>query len=201
MSFGRREIVLQAKVDYVFNNNVPDRTIRKGHYVGEREVSTEELESDLTAIIKDKLPVKMRELYGVDVKVNIKKIEYGSISVFFGAVFQGIQIIASYKSFIDSILLLREHAHDLITHLMKEKYGRDFSVNVDVKFPRIDKHDTIRDYVYHEKFDRDLLQLYTKQHNCKRDAFFWFLLVANIIMSVIIGAMSYGAITKTYFSQ
>jgi capsular polysaccharide biosynthesis protein len=89
---------------------------------------------------QEKLPSKIKDIYNMDVKIDIKKVEYGSISVFFGAIIQGVQLIASYKSFIDSVYLIKEHTQELIEQLMKEKYGNDFSVGVDIKYPRFEKH-------------------------------------------------------------
>lgn len=200
MNLKKREVIIKAKVDYRYNSNVPDRKIKKDHYVGKKETSTQELETDLIFVLKEKLPLKMKEIYGIDVKIDIKKIEYGSISIFFGAIFQGIQIVASYKSFIDSVRLIREHAQDLIEHLMNEKYGKDFSIDVDIKYPRLERHDHIDDFLYLGKKGRKILSFDEESNNCKRDAFFWFLLCMNIVLISVVGAMSYAAIAKTYFT-
>lgn len=169
MYFKKNEVFFKAKVDYRYNSNIPNRSIRKEDFVG--NLKTKTLEADLISLIQEKLPSKIKDIYNIDVKIDIKKVEHGSISVFFGAIIQGVQLIASYKSFIDSVYLIKEHAQELIEQLMKEKYGNDFSVGVDIKYPRFEKH-YLEDLLY-EKKGRKLFPLESFGENrCNRDAFF-----------------------------
>ncbi len=96
------------------------------------------MERDLAAILENQIPSRVEELYGITAKIKIKKIEYGSITLFFSVLLQGFQIISSYKDFRDSIRLIRDDASTLINQLMKNKYEEEFNVTVYIKYPNLD---------------------------------------------------------------
>lgn len=200
-----KESIIVASVEYKYNSNMPDRIIRPHGHIGKREIRTEELENDLADIIEHKIPARVEELYGITAKIKIKKIEYGSITLFFSVLLQGIQMIASYKDFRDSIRLIRDETSDLINRLMKNKYEEDFNVSVHIKSPNMDNGHYLEDLFFdHPKRFRGLNSFFSA-HNYGsrstggRDAFFWFLLIMNIILLTALGVMVYGAVVKTYF--
>ena len=73
---------------------------------------------------------------------------------------------------------------------LKNEYGDYFIVNMDAVSP------DIYDHRYAGKFTVEKSEM---DESSKRDAFFYYLLIANIALILIIGVLVFGAVRKVYF--
>ena len=205
MSRKGREVVLEIYID-----KEGEGKIKKGDQFDNCSIS--ELVTDVSSIITDRLPADLADIFGVDIKTRvIGDPRYGSISIFFGVVLSGFTVIASYKSFFDSIKLIEEHCQLLIRGLLQDKYRGQLFANVSRRYPKLDDP---RDMYLPKSLRRffggkgfgpgiedyflELSQLDGIQGK-KRDGFFWFLLSLCIILLIIVGILVYAAVVKTYF--
>ncbi len=205
MSRKRREVVLEIYID-----KEGEGKIKKGDQFDNCSIS--ELVTDVSSIITDRLPADLADIFGVDIKTRvIGDPRYGSISIFFGVVLSGFTVIASYKSFFDSIKLIEEHCQLLIRGLLQDKYRGQLFANVSRRYPKLDDP---RDMYLPKSLRRffggkgfgpgiedyflELSQLHGIQGK-RRDGFFWFLLSLCIILLIIVGILVYAAVVKTYF--
>ncbi len=175
--------------------------------VGERPVR--ELVADIGNVITERLPVDLANIFGLHVKTRIVQTRYGSVTVFFGVLLSGFTLIANYKGFYDSIQLIRKHCELLLEGLIRSKYDGELHSNVNVDHPKLDDPREMRfprrlrhwlDH-YPPEIAEAMWEFgsFGSANRGRRDAFFWFLLVLNIILLVALGIIVYGAVVKTYF--
>ena len=90
----------------------------------------------------------------------------------------------------DAVKLIREIAGKHVAMKLKNEYGDYFIVKVDAVSPDIYDHRYGREFMV-GKSEMD--------ENSKRDVFFYYLLIANIALILIIGILVFGAVRKVYF--
>ena len=177
-----KEIILQANLSQSGKN----------HFLSERGSEFETAVKN--ALISD-LPRDMREIYGVEIAVEIKAIRYGSLIVFYGVLVAGLSALSRYKNLYDSIELIRKQSSTVLGAL-KQNYD-EFNINISTAYPRLpdpyDRHHSM----HHEMFIEEL-GIPSLPHT-RRDAFFYFLLGWSILSLVVIGILVYAAVRKTYF--
>jgi hypothetical protein len=157
----------------------------------------EGFETAVRGTLTNTLPRDMKEIFGMDISVDIKSVKHGSLTVFFGVVIAGLSAFSRYKSLYDSIELVRQQA-DAVLESLRERYGQ-FNVGVQAVYPRLqdpfDRHYPLRHEMFLEELEFPALS------RSPRDGFFYFLLSWNIISLLIIGALVYAAVIKTYFGS
>ena len=102
-----------------------------------------------------------------------------------------LNFIEGVKNLYDAIHLLREISERHINKKPSDKFGRYFKVDTYVIVPES------RNYWWLEEKMRCNWNIDRGME--KRDAFFYYLLVANIILLVIVGVLVFGAVKAVYF--
>jgi len=113
MAIKERKVIYSAKIEYGYAKR--EEGFRLISDSREREFSVDKLEKQVREIILDQLPTDLHKIFGINVKVEGLTTRYGSLVFFFAAIFTGFNIITNYKSFYDSVHLLKNTVIDLLT--------------------------------------------------------------------------------------
>jgi hypothetical protein len=159
--------------------------------------SEEGFETAVRDALTKTLPRDMKEIFGVEISVDIKAAKHGSLTIFFGVIVAGLAALSRYKNVFDSIELIRQQAESVLESL-RTRYGQ-FNIGVQAIYPRLrdpfDRHHSLR----HEMFLEEIG--FSVAPYSRRDGFFYFLLIWNIISWLVISALVYAAVIKTYFGR
>ena len=132
----------------------------------------------------------------------------GSVLVFFSAVASGFGLISSYAGFFESIDLIRDHATLLLERFMMQQYGGEFDVKVEAKFPAQPSWPSDDSWRWlREAFGPKEAEVLRRAASVprpgeqppRRDGFFWFLLLLDLLLAATVTALVAGAVIKTYF--
>ncbi|MCE5252496.1 hypothetical protein LLG96_20025, partial [bacterium] len=191
---------------YGYDTRQQDHTINpKTRFENDSIVSLEDVVKD---VISSRLPSDMAHIYGLTVKTRVITTRFGSLTVFFGVLLSGFTFIANYKSFFDSVQLIRAHLTLLLSGRLQEKLGENLDITVSVEQPKLDDPresrlpSEFRHFFKHMQFEPEFVEAFSLmayQRQNRRDAFFWFLFVFCIILIGIISVLVFIAVKKTYF--
>jgi hypothetical protein len=194
------EIIFLATIDYGYQERNKGRTLRPNS-----DSPYEQLQQDALRIITTDLPSDLRRIYGMEVQTRVIEVQSGSILVFFGAVLGGFGVLSSYADFFESVRLLKAHCKLLLERVTRARHSGDFDVSVVDQRPSL--HDPSDLVPYHrlrkmfgpelEHFLPAAFLAQTPRH--RRDGFFWFLLVLNIVLLAAVGILVAAAVIRTYF--
>ena len=151
--------------------------------------------SDILETIKTAINAELKEELSkyTNLKVSdvqVQAVYEGSIEVVFTVVLSFLELVGGLKDLYDAVKLIREIAGKHIAMKLKNEYGDYFIVNMDAVSPDIYDHRYAREFT-EGKSEMD--------EGFKRDAFFYYLLIANIALILIIGVLVFGAVRKVYF--
>lgn len=151
--------------------------------------------SDILETIKTAINAELKEELSkyTNLKVSdvqVQAVYEGSIEVVFTVVLSFLELVGGLKDLYDAVKLIREIAGKHIAMKLKNEYGDYFIVSMDAVSP------DIYDHRYARKFTEGKSEM---DEGSKRDAFFYYLLIANIALILIIGVLVFGAVRKVYF--
>lgn len=144
-------------------------------------------EKDLRAAVTDILPQMKGELNkfadGAIEEVKVQSIYEGSIIALFSVVWNTANTV---KDAYDIAHMVRDVSELFAKGKLKEKMKCSFDVDT---------------YGLQSERDRDKFPVRSVSTKMlyRRDTFFYYLLVANILEAIIIGALVFGAVMKVYF--
>lgn len=187
--------VFRARID--FNNCEPYRKpLLAGHdYYLEKGSNTRVFYNDIAdeaiRIINSDLKPELQKYTSILIEeIQVYAIYEGSIEVIFSVILSFIQLIGGLKDLYDTIHLIREISERHINKKLSDKFGRHFKVDTYVIVPES------RDYW---RFEKEIgMNRILNSRTEKRDAFFYYLLVANIVLLIIIGVLVFGAVKAIY---
>jgi hypothetical protein len=124
--------------------------------------------------------------------------------IFFSAIVSGLGLFSSYAGFFDSVKLIKQHGKLLLERATRGYPGADFEISVVEQFPSLpDPNDfgwrRIRKMFGPEADELWRGFMFAGRERSNRDAFFWFLLIFNILLLAALGILVEGAVVKTYF--
>ncbi|MBL7066436.1 MAG: hypothetical protein ISS29_01065 [Candidatus Marinimicrobia bacterium] len=148
----------------------------------------------------------------IDLKKNLEKItdyqipsinvvnEYsGSIELVLTIVFGTFSVLSGVKGLYDSITLIKNQSRKFIARKLRSKYGVDFNVDTNVEYPTIERFYP-EDLFFHFG-KRGILPFpiaTSENHRSRRDGFFYYLLISNIVLLIILGFMVYKAVIQQF---
>jgi hypothetical protein len=200
-----KEVIFLAAIDYDYERQ------NKGDHLGRArpsDVPIERLEQELRSVIASDLPNDLQRIFGLSVETRVIEIQSGSVLVFFGAAITAVGVFSSYSDFFESIKLVKQHSRLLIGRLMRSRYGGEFDVSVVEQYPSLpdpsERHPwrRLRKVLGPEADEFLELSAWTggsAPQDVRRDAFFWFLLIFNILLLAAVGVLVRGAVVRTYF--
>lgn len=170
------------------------RPLKPGEYnylKNERNVSYSDILEKIDTAINAELKEELSKYTNLKVSdVQAQAVYEGSIEVIFTVVLSFLELVGGLKDLYDAVKLIREISGKHIAKKLKNEYGDYFIVNVDAVSPDI----------YDLRYDRKFIVGKSEMdESSKRDAFFYYLLIANIALILIIGVLVFGAVRKVYF--
>lgn len=187
--------VFRARID--FNNREPyQKPLLAGHYYyleedSKTRVFYNDIADEVVRIINSDLKPELQKYTSISIEeIQVYAIYEGSIEVIFSVILSFIQLIGGLKDLYDTIHLIREISERHINKKLSDKFGRHFEVDTYVIVPES------RDYWRSEK-EIDMNRILNSRTE-KRDAFFYYLLVANIVLLIIIGVLVFSAVKAIY---
>jgi len=208
--FRSREIIFETTIDFGYDLR------NKGIYLDNEVQSLEnkklptrtQVAEYAKNVVESQLPAELEHLYGFHVKIRLVDTRPGSLSLFFAAVFSIYTIIGGYKSFFDSIELIKEHTDKLLKSGLRERFNiPGWQVDTKSKYPSFESHKYKRD-LRHAIMEGDIDDLeeiispaIVSTNRQRRDPLFYYLLILNIFLIAIIGTLVFSAVKKTYFPE
>jgi len=194
--------VFSVSID--LNRNYGDNRSRElspgGRYYFEEKqsnnkVSYETIRDFVVNVIKGDLSEVCKKY--VDVSIQVDGEHEGSLVLVFSAIFNTIQFISGVKDVYDIAQLIRDLANERIEKRLSKEYGDYFYVKVTQRLPRD------RDWVFNAKdelkYTRFPLSYWQHQETPRRDVFFWYLLISNIILFGILVLLTAKALLVLYW--
>lgn len=204
----KREVIFSATIEYQHYQNVEPRYISKKSH--DSNISFEKLESEVRNVLCNELPNELKTIYGIEADIRYIASREGSLIVFFGAIITTYGIIANYKDFFESVKLIKNDAHRLLTVLAR-KLNLDLNIYIDDKYPDMPNPDNMRYHLRSKELFHmlppDIAEMilekggYDINNYPKRDGFFWYLIIMNVILLIGLGALVAAAVIKVYFQS
>jgi hypothetical protein len=204
--FLSKEIIFEASVEFGYKLRNKDIYLldKPMHFENIKVPSLSQVAEVTSNVIMTDLPHELDSIYGIKIKPRIIKIRSGSLQLFFAILLTGYTLIGGYKSFFDSVDLIKQHTKSLLIKNFKEKFNfNDWEITIESRYPsfkRFNMQNILKRLIMKEDFeDFNLSELDYNLPTKKRDGFFYYLLISNCILLVILGFLVYSAIQKTYF--
>ena len=156
-----------------------------GHYYYLEEGSNtrvfyNDIADEAVRIINSDLKPELQKYTSISIEeIQVYAIYEGSIEVIFSVILGFLQLIGGLKDLYDTIHLIREISERHINKKLSDKFGRHFKVDTYVIVPES------RDYW---RLEKEIgMNLILDSSVGKRDAFFYYLFISNIVLLIIIG--------------
>lgn len=127
--------------------------------------------------------------------ISIKEVEAqavyeGSIEIIYTVVLGFLDLVGGLKDLYDAVRLIKEISERHINKKLSDRFGRHFKVDTYVIVP---------EYRDQWRLEEEMIGAQGGGSAAKRDAFFHYLLVANIVLLIIVGVLVFGAVKTVYF--
>lgn len=204
-----KEIIFEAEIDFGYNlkNKGVYLTDQHQQYESKKVPTRSEVSECAYNVISTDLPNELELIYGIKIKTRIITTRPGSLELFFGVLFTGYSLIGWYKSLLDSIDLIKRHGNRILSSKFKDRFDiKEWSIEIQSRYPSFEKlrsRRNLKELLMHGDIDEFedffLSRTYEQLPRKKRDGFFYYLIVANCILLIILGLLAFAAIQKTYF--
>lgn len=129
-------------------------------------------------------------------EVTVQAVYEGSIETIYTVVLSFLNLVSGLKDLYDVVHLIREISEKHINKRLSDRFGRYFKVDTYVIVPD-DRR--CREYMEHWRFENEMNGNRRSGGNgVERDVFFYYLLVANIVLLIIVGVLVFGAARTVY---
>ena len=202
-----REVVFLASIDYNYNEKDKGKRLRLSSLQSDNESGS--LLTELKRTITSDLPADLHRIYGLSVETRVIDLQEGSILLFFSAAITAVGFFSNYADFFESIGLVKRHAQILLERVTRVRFGPECNVSVMEQYPSLPNPNELVPWrKMREMFGPEVYELWRSAPwfqsaglgPSKRDGFFWFLLILNIVLLGVVGALVAAAVMKTYFS-
>lgn len=123
-------------------------------------------------------------------EVQVQAVYESSREIIYTVVLSFINLTSGLKDLYDAVHLICEISERYINKKQSDRFGRHFKVDTYVIVPES------RDYW---RLEEKMRWKWGVDNNVeKRDAFFYYLLVANIVLLVIVGVLVFGTVKAVY---
>ena len=195
----RAEIQKSVFMTKISLRNERDDDFKPGGYCffkNEKKVRYEEVVSFITSVINDELKSKCQKGVNLPIEsIEVVTTYEGSIVVVFSAFLNILQVVSGLKDLYDSIEIIRVLANEHLNKRLKAEYGDYFYVYTETMIPNRREREIYDDFIYrsHKAHMINTKQLY------RRDGFFCYLLISNIILFAFLGILVFNAVSKMYW--
>lgn len=187
--------VFRTKIDFRYNDE-PQKPLLPGHsyYLNEgsnEKVSYNDIADEAVRIINSDLKPELQKYTDISVKeVEVQAVYEGSIEIIYTVVLGFLNLVSGLKDLYDAIHLICEISERHINKKLSDRFGRHFKVDTYVIVPEYKEHWLLEEKMMGAQGDSNV---------GKRDVFFYYLLVANIVLLIIISILVFGAVKAVYF--
>lgn len=158
----------------------------------ESQVSYTDISHEAVRIINSELKPELQKYTDIFIKeVQVQAVYEGSIEIIYTVILGFLNLVSGLKDLYDAIHLLREISERHINKKLSDKFGRHFKVDTYVIVPESRDYWRLEEKMRRNKSGDGSVE--------KRDTFFYYLLVANVILLVIVGVLVFGAVEAMYF--
>ena len=165
----------------------------------EKKIESKEIEKLIEQTIKYDLEKEIKKTIGLDIRTEINSTRYGSIEVIFTVFITTFSFIAGIKGFYDSIMFIKKQSERLLKSNLNEQFGDFFSIGVTAEYPSIESRDiSMKELDFLLRKGKYYGHYEPINEKPKRDGFFWYLLISNIILLGIIGLLIIKAVINYY---
>lgn len=157
----------------------------------EKEVLYEDIVKETKTIINKELTKELKkyiECFNLDIQVQA--VYDGSIVIFFTALLSFLDLVGGLKDLYDVSNIIREISERHVSTRLSEEFGSYFRVETMMIAP--DRHN----YGY---IKEELKESSGENQKLCRDTFFYYLLITNIILILILGLLVGKAVQTMYF--
>lgn len=186
--------VFRTRIDFK-NDEEQSRHLRPGqsyYFENQQGVSYSDIVNEAERIINNDLKGELQKYMILSIQeVQTQSVYEGSIEIIFTVVLSFLELMGGLKDLYDVVHLVTEIAERHINRKLSDKFGNHFRVDTYVIAPRED------DFWRFEK--RYIVSRESKGEIPQRDAFFYYLLVANVVLLLIVGVLVFGAVKAVYF--
>lgn len=157
----------------------------------ESRVSYTDISDEAVRIINSDLKLELQKYTDISIKeVQVQAVYEGSIEIIYTVILSFLNLVSGLKDLYDAVRLISEISDRYINKKLSDRFGRHFKVDTYVIVPESKDYWRIEELGWNRRVDRSVE---------KRDAFFYYLLVANIVLLVIVGVLVFGAVKAVYF--
>lgn len=187
--------VFRTKIDFRYNDE-PQKPLLPGrsYYLNEgsnEKVSYNDIADEAVRIINSDLKPELQKYTDISVKeVEIQAVYEGSIEIIYTVVLGFLNLVSGLKDLYDAIHLICEISERHVNKKLSDKFGRHFKVDTYVIAPREE------DYW---RFEKRYMAEQGNNREVERDVFFYYLLVANVVLLMIVGVLVFEAVRTVYF--
>lgn len=157
----------------------------------DERTSYADIANEAVRIINNSLKAELQKYPIILIEeVQVQAVYEGSIEIIYSVVLSFLEFVGGLKDLYDAVRLIREISERHINKKLNDKFGRHFEVNTYVIVPE-KGYWRIEDEMVNEQVLNGRV--------AKRDSFFYYLLVANILLLVVIGIFVFPAVRTVYF--
>lgn len=154
-------------------------------------VSYDDIVNEAVLIINNNLKSELQKYIFISIEeVQVQAVYEGSIEIIYSVVIGFLELVGGLKDFYDTVQLIREVGERHINKKMSDRFGRHFKVDTYVIVPE-------KNYLHLEEKMMDGYRM--NNDMVKRDAFFYYLLVANIVLLILVFMLVFNAVKALYF--
>lgn len=194
--------VFRTEIDFRYDDE-PQKPLLPGKSYHLNEGSNEkvfydDIANEAVRIINTELKPELQKYTDISIEeVQVQNVYEGSIEIIYTVIVGFLDLVGGLKDLYDVVRLIREISERHINKKLSDRFGRHFKVDTYVIVPDDRKY---REYIEHWRFENEMNGNRRLDGNgIKRDVFFYYLLVANIVLLIIVGILVFGAVRTVYF--
>lgn len=194
--------VFRTEIDFRYDDESQKHLFPgRSYYLNEgsnEKVSYDDIVNEAVRTINTELKPELQKYTDIPVEeVQVQAVYEGSIEIIYSFILGFLDLVGGLKDLYDAVRLIREISERHINKKLSDRFGRHFKVDTYVIVPD-DRR--CREYMEHWRFENEMNGNQRLDGNgIKRDAFFYYLLVANIVLLIIVGILVFGAVRTVYF--
>ena len=191
----RYKAVFRTRIDFKHDeiNQKPLRPDDTYYLKGSsnERVSYDDIVNEAVLIINNNLKSELQKYTFISIEeVQVQAVYEGSIEIIYSVVIGFLELVGGLKDFYDTVQLICEVGERHINKKMSDRFGRHFEVDTYVIVPE-------KNYLHLEEKMMDGYRM--NNDMVKRDAFFYYLLVANIMLLILVFMLVFNAVKALYF--
>jgi hypothetical protein len=200
---GKQKAVFTVNLDFNYEYKKEYESLKPGksYYLknDNNKISYDEIKNFAIDLIEKTLPREVEEICGLPVfDIRVNRTYQGSIELVLTIIFNTYQFIAGIKDFYDNLRLIRETINKFLKTRINNEFGDYFDVNSSISYPNTDYYLNPEEFLMRNKGRYNLPVFINNGQKPNRDAFFYYLLFSNIILTAIVIFMIYKAVAQTY---